>query len=242
MRNVILFALFIMSIHFISCKKCPKCPQCPETQGMSKAHQHYFKVYNGEIRNIQGSRSEGVFSTCEFTHRNFNYKRKYFNNSKEADILDTKKSYDFYYLTFSSTQRNGFQDTFLLLKNDSLDVLGLNTDSDDTQHLDKLISKGTLGCFPNFIIINNNLDYFETTSGSVTKRYIQLPFGYHEENQHVIQTLNNLDFEISLDNYTQLNNLLNTNPFFQGGIDIEAPDTLKLFYANGIDTGLRFSK
>lgn len=235
MKILFYFLPFVVLALGLNCKKCPECEECPKKAITTT--DHYYKIYKGSINTSINSRTTSHIGSCDFTISGNTYYRKYFMNSRVSDLMNTKLEYDFYYLTFSTTRRAGFQDTFLLLKNDSLE---LNTYDDHKHPPAGTESKGTLGCFPQFILVNGQLDYFDVNSGGNMRRYIQLPFGYHQEGQHVIQVLNSLDYEISVSDYNLLNGYLQINPNLQGGIDIGSPNILKLYYANGDDTGIRF--
>lgn len=230
--GVLLITFFL--IGFYSCKECPECPKSPE---VSISSGHEYKKNIGKMSIVDANSRNNYFENCLFNTKESKFYRKVLKNTDTYKCLDDNTDHSFYDLIFSSTIRPGRVDTFLLLHNDSLDI--------DQRCKENNIknTKGSLGCFPKFIIISDNngsyLDYFEIGG----KRFIQLPFGYHDENNHhEIPLLVNLDFEISQIDYNKLNELLRHNIYYQGGIDIENPYILKLFYANGNNTNLTFTK
>jgi len=207
-----------------------------ETSSM-KNHNHTIKSYKGILQGISSGPINTIWGECSFNgEKDVKY---YFRNSWTNDKIGNVDTSRFYHIKCTETNRTGFDlpnMIFTLLYNDSLQARHNHM---EMKAMAVPLSKGNLGCVPEFIMVNNNLDYFETSSGGTSKRFIQLPLAVHQEGPPEIDTLIFRDFEISVNEYNSLNDLLKLNPFCQGGLDSGPPDTLKIYYANGNYAGFK---
>lgn len=201
-------------------------------------HDHYYRIYKGKMKGVTSTPISTLYGECEFESKVGEKSRKlYLKGTDTANEIGNVVDTSFYILINKENKRQGLpkDKVYLLLKNNGLPI-DIHAENEILKERKNFTIKGSLGCFPKFIIKNGNLDYYMVGE----KRFIQLPMAYHVIGKDIIDTLEFRSFAISEANYNIINKKLNQNdqndlrePNLQGGINLCDLNTLLLYLPNG---------
>ncbi|MFZ1703793.1 MAG: hypothetical protein WAT79_05575 [Saprospiraceae bacterium] len=235
--KILIFLLILINFGIISCKGKPESnEQVGNNQpkgGIAAAdhsHAHYYRVYKGKLKKSPLPNGNSFYEKCIFKKTNNTQLESYYIlNSPTANDIE-KGDFSYYYVRFDSSDNNRYikDKTFLLKKNESISP-NYHLGEKEEHKFMAPAAKGNLGCFPGFILVSGNLDYFED-GGS---RYIQIPLAYHNPHTKTIETLYTLDFNISTTTYDSINAELQNEPNLHGGVDTSGTiKTLNIYDPN----------
>lgn len=191
-------------------------------------HNHYYRIYTGRFKDKEMQTAKPVnYRNCIFKKSNkVSMDAIYINNTKTARHEGSIFNRDYYIVKLNTTVDNRFpkKDKLILQVNRKIKKYHIM----ETKKTNEKgpVAKGNYGCFPSFIVVNGDLDYFVDNG----VRKIQLPLAKHVQNQTIYEELEILDFPISITNYESINNKLKTEPYLHGGINKDGNDYTLLIY------------